>query len=159
LLQAVRAAGPREDRRAGADRVLRAVQRQLAGPAQHVVHLVLVLRVQPDRRAGMQGALAKHERRVRRLGEKRIPRRLAAALVLAAAAPRADAQTITVFSAQVDTGSNTLALQGASFPAGTRLFVLSPPLAELAVTSATASEIRATLPASIAPGNYLLLLY
>ena len=82
------------------------------------------------------------------------------AVIVALVGPAAaDAQTISVFSAQIDTGTNSVVLEGSSFAAGTRLFLLSPPLAELSVTSTSPTQIRATLPASVAPGTYLLLLY
>src|SRR5881227_2149973 len=48
LFEAVGAARARENRRAGTDRALLAIERQLARPAQHVVHLVDLLLVQTD---------------------------------------------------------------------------------------------------------------
>src|SRR2546422_7191999 len=83
LFEAVRAAGAREDRRARRDVVALAVERQLSFAAQHVIDLVLGLRVQSDPRAGMQRALAEDQRQPRRLCEERVPDRLPAAVVRA----------------------------------------------------------------------------
>ena len=70
----MRAAGPRQQRIPRRHVVLLAIQHVAALPADDVVDLVLVLRVQADARALVQHALAQHEREVRILGEKRIRR-------------------------------------------------------------------------------------
>src|SRR5215510_13930063 len=57
LLQAVRAAGAREDGGPGRDVDGLAVERHLPAAAQHVVDLVLFLRMQADARSGMERAL------------------------------------------------------------------------------------------------------
>ncbi|KAG1321809.1 hypothetical protein G6F63_013629 [Rhizopus arrhizus] len=72
LLQRMRAARARQQRMARAHVVLLSIQHVAALPADDVVDLILVLRVQADAGALVQHPLAQHERQIRRASEERI---------------------------------------------------------------------------------------
>ncbi len=93
-----------------------------------------------------------------------VARRLVGAVCTAAvlclamtAAP--SAQSIGIFGVELDSTAHTLTVRGSSFPTGLRVFLFANPVVELAVASATATEVRATVPSTVPPGSYLLLLY
>ncbi|KAG0943961.1 hypothetical protein G6F31_014656 [Rhizopus arrhizus] len=68
----MRAARARQQRMARAHVVLLSIQHVAALPADDVVDLILVLRVQADAGALVQHPLAQHERQIRRASEERI---------------------------------------------------------------------------------------
>jgi hypothetical protein len=70
---------------------------------------------------------------------------------------RVQAQSLIVTSAQANTVTNVLTIQGGTFSAGLLVF-LGPTFASLPVVSQTATEVQATL-SGVPAGSYLLVLY
>lgn len=77
---------------------------------------------------------------------------------LLASASAAHAQ-ISILSARADTASNVLSVGGGPFASGLRVFLFLDALTELPVAAVTGSQAVATLPPSIPPGTYLLVVY
>jgi hypothetical protein len=66
---------------------------------------------------------------------------------------------ITVYSAQADTTTNILSVDGSPFGSGLREFLYVGTFVELPVLTLTPTHTTATLPVSITPGTHLLILY
>jgi hypothetical protein len=82
---------------------------------------------------------------------------IAVVVVIVIACTRVQAQALTVTSAQENTVTNQLIIQGGTFSAGLLVF-LGPTFTELSVVSVTPSQVLATL-SGFPAGSYLLVLY
>lgn len=76
-------------------------------------------------------------------------------LLVVASSARAQTQMVIKYTEE-DTAQNQVVIHGEGFGAGVRVFL---GLVELPVTSLSATQVRATLGASIAPGSHWLILY